>query len=281
MGMFGESFQFIINIHYISPLALSIQMIMVPYLITFRLIGDQYVAKIFQDYCHIDCTVPFNRINNRKLSLNLWLMSKLFTKTLSISSWFFYPLALLFCSIRVYIDDSVNNNIIILAIGSVIQLFWINNAIGIAFTGAIIFFMPLSRIKLRYAELINELKVNKKANLINLNNSYNHLVQDIEKIRKLFNPVIGIIYLAAPFIIGHAYQIMSDYHVHWLGRIMGLTAFLVSSTSNYIIYSMATSICFMNKIIVKFLYPIQFDKKPKKLTNKLKIDSLISFIMLF
>ena len=129
MGMFGESFQFIINIHYISPLALSIQMIMVPCLITFRLIGDQYVAKVFQDYCHIDCTVPFNRINNRKLSLNLWLMSKLFTKTLSISSWFFFPLALLFCSIRVYIDDSVNNNIIILAIGSVIQLFWINNAI--------------------------------------------------------------------------------------------------------------------------------------------------------
>ena len=63
--------------------------------------------------------------------------------------------------------------------------------------------MPLSRIKLRYAELINEVKVNKKADLINLNNSYNHL-------------------------------------------------------------------------IVKLLYPIQFDKKPKKLTNKLKIDSLIA-----
>ena len=136
--------------------------------------------------------------------------------------------------------------------------------------------MPLSRIKMRYAELINELKVNKKANLINLNNSYNHLVQDIGKIRKLFNPVIGIIYLAAPFIIGHAYQIMSDHHVHWLGRIIGLAVFLIASTSNYIIYSMASSICFMNKIIVKLLYPIQFNRKAKKLTNKLKIDSFIA-----
>ena len=120
------------------------------------------------------------------------------------------------------------------------------------------------------------MKVNKMGDQGNLNNSYNHLVQDVRKIRKLFNPDIGIIYLSAPFIIGHAYQIMSDHHVHWLGRLIGLTVLLVASTSNYIIYSMASSICFMNKIIVKLLYPIQFNKKPKKVTNKLKIDSLIA-----
>ena len=275
-AMFGESLHIMGTIHHVSGLCLSISMTMVPILITLRIIGDQYVAKIFQYYCHIDCTVPFNRINNRKLSLRMWLMSKMFTKFLSLCNWFVFPSTLLFCSIRVYLNDSVNNSIIILAISSVIQLFWFNNAIGIAFTGAIVFFMALSRIKLRYAELINEVKVKKGSNLFKLNNSYNHLVQDVKKIRKLFNPLIGIIYLSAPFIIGHAFQIMADHHIYWLGRIIGLTVFLVASTSNYIIYSMASSICFMNKIIVKLLYPIQFDKNPKKLTNKLKIDSLIA-----
>ena len=171
----------------------------VPILITLRIIGDQYVTKVCQYYCHIDCTIPFNRINDRKLSLKMWLMSKLFTIFLFIYSWFVFPLALLFCSTRVYLNDSVNNSIIILAISSVIQLFWFNNSIGIAFSGAISFFMALSRIKLRYVELLNEVKVNKSANLIKLNKSYNHLVQDVEKIRKLFNPLIGIIYLFAPF----------------------------------------------------------------------------------
>ena len=242
VAMFGESFHVLANIHYVIRMCLSIQMIMVPCLITFRLIGDQYVAKVLQEYCYIDCIKPFNRINNRKLSLNLWLMSKVFTNCLSLCSWFVFPPALLFCSIRVYLNDSVNNSIFILAIGSVIQLFWINNAIAIAFAGAIAFFMPLTRIKLRYAELINEVKVNNRVNLIELNNSYNNLVQDVKKIRKLFNSIIGIIYLAAPFIIGHAYQIMSDHHVHWVGRILGLSVFSIASTSNYIIYSMASSI---------------------------------------
>ena len=32
----------------------------------------------------------------------------------------------------------------------------------------------------------------------------------------------------------------------------------------------------MNKNIAKLLYPIQFNKKPKKLTNKLKLNSFIA-----
>ena len=275
-AMFGESLHVMGTMHHVSRLCLSINMTLVPVLITIRLIGEQYLMKLFQDYCHIDCTIAFNQINNRKLSLRMWLMSKVFKYFLLIYSWFVFPSTLLFCSIRVYLDDSVNNRIIILAISSVIQLFWFNNSISIAFTGAIIFFMVMTRIKLRYAQLINEVKVNKITNLIKLNNSYNHLVQDVKKIRKFFNPLIGIIYLSAPFIIGHAFQIMIDHNIYWLGRIIGLTVFLVASISNYIIYSMASSICFMNKIIVKPLYPIQFNKKPKKLANKLKIDSLIA-----
>ena len=130
-AMFGESLHAIINIHYLSGLCLSIQMTMVPCIITNWLIGDQYLAKLFRDYCHIDCSKAFNRINNRKLSLKLWLMSKVFRNCLSISTWLFFPLAIIFCSISVYIDDNVNNSITLLVIGSVIQLFWINNSIGI------------------------------------------------------------------------------------------------------------------------------------------------------
>ena len=89
---------------------------------------------------------------------------------------------------------------------------------------------------------------------------------------RLFDPIIGIINLMVPFPIVLLYQLIID--SHWLPRFLGVIGLLVGCTANYIIYYMVSSICPMNKIIVKLLIHIQFEKKHK--TPQIKIDSFIA-----
>ena len=91
--------------------------------------------------------------------------------------------------------------------------------------------------------------------------------------RPLFDSIIGLIYLVAPFPINLYFQIVLD--AHWFVKIIVATGMLVGSASNYIVFYMASSICSMNKVIVKHLHPIQFDKRYKTRQMKLKIDSFI------
>ena len=67
-----------------------------------------------------------------------------------------------------------------------------------------------------------------------------------------------VIYLTVPFIIGLLWQIV--FHFNGLTRIIALFALFFTSIFNYTMFWMASSICFINKVIVKLLYPIQFDK---------------------
>ena len=102
----------------------------------------------------------------------------------------------------VYLDASAEYNLLTLIISSIIQCLWLTNAIGIALTGAIVFFMLLSKLKYRFAELIHLLRLNKGAGWIQVTLTYNDLVLLIKNLRPLINSLIGIIYLSAPFIIG-------------------------------------------------------------------------------
>ena len=84
LAMLGESFHVMANIHYISRLCLSILMTMLPILFTMRYFTNQYVAEAIQSVSNHDTTSAFIRIKNRRLSVMLWVMSRLFNNVLAL-----------------------------------------------------------------------------------------------------------------------------------------------------------------------------------------------------
>ena len=131
----------------------------------------------------------------------------------------------------------------------------------------------MSTAQLRYKEIIHLIKCIKVAGFIRVNHLYNQLVVDIKICRRLMDPIIGIIYLAIPFPIGFMGQLIVD--SHWLPRLLAVIGLFVCCSSNYIIYYMISSICPINKVIVKLLITIQLDDRHKTRRMKLKIDSFV------
>ena len=108
---------------------------------------------------------------------------------------------------------------------------------------------------------------------IRVNHLYNQLVIDIKMCRRVFDPVICIVYVTLPFPFGLLCQLIID--SHWLPRLLAAVALAILGSANYIVYYMVSSICPINKIIVKLLITIQFDERHKTRQMKLKIDSLV------
>ena len=131
--------------------------------------------------------------------------------------------------------------------------------------------------QLRFKKLFHLINANKATGLYKVTVLYNKLVIDIKMSASLLDVIISIAYLTAPFIIGIYWQIAI--HFNGLTRIMALFLLFLTCTFNYIIYWMASSICLMNKVILKLLYPIQFDKTHNKRLTRLhrwKIDSFVA-----
>ena len=179
-----------------------------------------------------------------------------------------------YCSTLAYTNSLIPVNLVTLAFNSIIQGMCLINLFEMIFFGGVFFFLALSMAQLRYKEIIHLIKFNKVAGLAKISHFYNQLVIDIKMCRRLFDPIIGIIYLTFPFPIAFLSQVIVD--GNWLVRLLAVISLLVGCTTNYTMYYMVSSICPMNKIIVKLLIPIQFEKTPKTRQMKLKIDSLIA-----
>ena len=133
--------------------------------------------------------------------------------------------------------------------------------------------MAIYRIKLSFDNLIHLVKSYKRVGIIKV---YNDLVIGFKQVHQLFNPVIGIMYMSVPFTICFSYELALDHHVHFFGRLLASAALMLACISNYIMYSIASSICVKNKIIAKYLYSIQFDRMSKRVIVRMKIDSFIA-----
>ena len=153
LAMFGESFHKLADVYYISRVCLSIQLIVVPFLLTFGYFGDQYITNALQSISRFDKTSPFNWINNRKQFFKLLLMTNLCKIILKIHKWVIFPIVLLYCSNSVYLDGSLKYNLVTLVISSIVQYMYLTNAISIPLCGAIAFYMTLSMVQFRFTQI--------------------------------------------------------------------------------------------------------------------------------
>ena len=131
--------------------------------------------------------------------------------------------------------------------------------------------------QLRFKELFHLIRAYKATGLYKFTVMYNQLVIDIKMTASLFNVLISIVYLSAPFLIGLLWQIISTFN--GLTRIFVLFVLFIAFNVNYTMYWMASSICLMNKVIVKLLHPIQSDKTHNTRLTRLhryKIDSFVA-----
>ena len=272
IAMLGESFHVFSNIYITSRMFLSAQMTLLPAKLTVRYIGDQYIADMLVTISQLDTSLPLNRIKNRKMKTKIWLMSKVFNKCLPVL-WIIFPTQLLYGLISFYMYSPVPVNLVHLIINSLIQFTWLTNVMELGLATTLWFILIMSMVQLRYIELIHVIKVNKVNGFVKLRHLYNQLVVDIKMCRRIFDPVIGIIYLTFPFLIGFVCQLIIN--GNWIAKIFALVAGSIGCISNFMIYYMSSSICLMNNIIVKFLHPIQLDKRFKTRQMRLKIDSFI------
>ena len=159
IAMFGESFHVLTNIYYCSRLCLSFQIAIVPIKFTLLYFDDQLVANILMTISRFQTSLPFNRINNRKVTAKIWLMSKLFTKFSLPLRWIILPATMLYCSTLAYTNSPIRVNPVTLAIHFIIQCVWLINLIEIGFFGGVFFFLTMSMALLRYKELIHMIRV--------------------------------------------------------------------------------------------------------------------------
>ena len=148
--------------------------------------------------------------------------------------------------------------------------------LGSGFAGSLAFYLVISMAQLRFKELFHLTRVYKEAGLYKVTILYNQLVIDIKMASKLLNAIISILYMTEPFTIGLLWQIAS--YFNGVTRFIALFALFLTCIFNYTMYWMASSIFLSNKIIIKLLYSIQFDKTRKTKVSRitrLKIDSFV------
>ena len=272
IAMFGESFHVVTNIYYCSRVCLSFLSVAIPIKFTLLCFDDEFVTNMLLTISLFQTTLPFIRINNRKKSTKLWLMSKLYTEFRFPLKSIVFPATMFYCSTLAYTNSPIPVYPVTLAINSIMHCMWMTNVFEIAYFCGVCFFLTMSMALLRYKEIIHLIRSNKVADFKKVSHLYNQLVVDIKVCRRLFDPLIGIIYLAMPLLFGFVCQIIVD--GFWVARVLAVIGLLVGCTSNYTMYYMASSICPMNK--VKLVIPIQFENRQKTRQMKLKIDSLIA-----
>ena len=191
--MFGESLHIMNNMYYNSRVRLCIQMGIVPIKLIFLHYGKQFVVNTLLTISRLDTSLIFNRINYRKLTKKMWLMSKLLTKTKRVFQWIIIPSIIIYCSTLVYFNSPVPYNLVTMTVNNLAHYVLSVNLVEICFFCALYFFYAMNMAQLRFKELIHLVKQYKLANLSKVNHSYNQLVIDIKLCRPLFDKLIGII----------------------------------------------------------------------------------------
>ena len=130
VALLGESLHYLTNIYFASHLFVWTQLTMVTLLMYVGYIGERQVAKILVTISRFDSNRAFNRINNRKLTMKLWLMNKMFAIIMIPTKWLIFPFPLLYCAISVHLEEPARYNLVTLAINSIIQLACLVNTIG-------------------------------------------------------------------------------------------------------------------------------------------------------
>ena len=130
IALLGESYHYLTNIYFAIHFNVSMELNVLPLIIYVRYIGDRKVAKVLVTISQFDTNRAFNRINNRKLTKNLWLMNKIAAITMKQSKWLIFPLIMLYCAISVYLEQPTRYNIITLAINSIAMGIVYVNTIG-------------------------------------------------------------------------------------------------------------------------------------------------------
>ena len=270
----AETIYVLTNNYFFSCHCLTMLMAVVPIKLTVCYYGDQYLANMLVTISRLDTSLPSIRINNRKLTTKLWLLSKLFRKVLNPQNYIILAAAMLYSVTAVNLTSPIPYNLVTLAVNCSITYVWFTNLFGIVFSIGLIFYLTLSMAQLRFKQIIHLVKVTNHAAMFNVIHLYNKLIIDIQLCRPLFDALIGIVYVSVPYFIAVLAQLLFD--GYWFARTIAASGMTIVCICNYSIYHMASSICMMNDIIVKLLYPIQFDKRPKTRQIKLKIDSFIN-----
>ena len=120
IAMSGESVHLLTNIYYCSRLCLSLQMAFIPIKFNFPYFDDSFVANMLMIISRFQTSLPFIRINNRKLTSKVWLMSKLYTKFSLIIRWIVFPATMFYCSILAYTNSTIPVNLVTLTVNSII-----------------------------------------------------------------------------------------------------------------------------------------------------------------
>ena len=163
-----ESFHLLNNIYYCSRLCLSFQMAVLPIKFIALYFGDQFVANMLMTISRFQTSLVFIRINNRKVTARMWLMSKLYTKSIFPIKWIVFPAAMFYYSTLAYTTSHITVNLVTLAFNSTIQCLWLINLIEICYAGAVTFFFVMSMAQLRYKEIIYLVKCIKLAGFMNV-----------------------------------------------------------------------------------------------------------------
>ena len=128
--LLGESLHYLCNIYFANHLLLWLQLTVITIIINLRYIGEQRIVKILVTISQFDCKRPFNRINNRKFKMKLWLVNKVFAIIMIPTKWLIFPFAFLYCWISVHFEEPSRYNLVTLAINSIVQFASSVNATG-------------------------------------------------------------------------------------------------------------------------------------------------------
>ena len=86
IALLGESYHYLTNIYFAIHFNVSIELNVLPLIMYMRYIGDRQVAKVLVTISQFDTNRAFNRINNRKLTKNSWLMNKIAAITMKVAN---------------------------------------------------------------------------------------------------------------------------------------------------------------------------------------------------
>ena len=115
--------------------------------------------------------------------------------------------------------------------------------------------------------------------IIQVLQSYDHLIGYIQQLSGPYNMVIGLVYCFLPFVISINIEVLRIKRNDLLFiclRMTFLSLFISTNIYVFIINQISASITVRNKPIPRHLYPMFFNGRQRKLEIKVKFDSFIA-----
>ena len=241
-----------------------------------------YLLNLFAD---CKARKPMYRISQKhlkKLSLKAFII---YYGSIRIGAYYALFLAIFMATwatiaTYLYLDYG---NVIILCFWTIIVIIACNETLFAWVIFAYFVYIPITLLNYIFDELILKLKVsirwNNEQHLHQVLQSYDQLIGVIQRLSGPYNMIIGIVYILAPYFISINIELMrierNDFLFKCL-KLAFLALFLASNICIFIINQISASITVRNKSIRKYLYPIFFSGRKRKLQIKLKFDSFIA-----